>query len=35
MDAPEMQVISGKIVKVAGPLIVASGLKNSKLYDVV
>ncbi|MGI5888710.1 MAG: V-type ATP synthase subunit A, partial [Oscillospiraceae bacterium] len=28
-------MITGKIVKVAGALIVASGLRNSKLYDVV
>ena len=35
MDASEKQIITGKIIKVAGPLIVASGLENSKLYDVV
>ena len=26
---------TGKIVKVAGPLIVAEGLKNCKMFDVV
>ena len=35
MDASEKQITTGKIIKVAGPLIVASGLENSKLYDVV
>ncbi len=30
-----MKEISGKIIKVSGPLIVASGMSESKMYDVV
>lgn len=30
-----MEKISGKIIKVSGPLVVASGMKNAKMYEVV
>lgn len=30
-----MQEVSGKIIKVSGPLIVAGGMSDSKMYDVV
>ena len=30
-----MEKASGKIIKVSGPLVVASGMKNAKIYEVV
>ncbi|HOH94587.1 MAG TPA: hypothetical protein PK612_00255, partial [Bacilli bacterium] len=30
-----MAKVTGKIVKVSGPLVVASGMKTAQVYDVV
>ena len=30
-----MKEVSGKVIKVSGPLIVASGMSESKMFDVV